>query len=239
MRRRSNVSVLVSSLQHIVIRRPEFVAGSREKPEIGVFTQAHSGRRPSPWGRIDAGETVWMKWSGGPVVGRARVEGFAAVEACTPDRLRGLVRGYKLYDLDDYWSQLRPSFFGMAIYVRDEQWLDPLLDLHLGPNRESWVVLDQELIQAAVTSIPSMPDAAKPNRRKGLSQSLRFEVLRRDSFTCRYCGRSAPGVVLHIDHVVPVVAGGDNSPDNLATACEGCNLGKGATLLDTAKLAGR
>lgn len=229
----------MSSVQHIVIRVPEFVAGSREKPEIGVFTQAHSGRRPSPWGRIDAGETVWMKWSGGPVVGRARVEGFAAIEACSPSRLRDLVRGYKLYDLEDYWSQLRPSFFGMAIYVRDEQWLDPLLDLHLGPNRESWVVLDRERFQAAAASLPSMTDEAKSNRRKGLSQRLRFEVLRRDSFTCRYCGRSAPEVALHIDHVVPVAAGGDNVPENLVTACQGCNLGKGARLLDSWKLAGK
>lgn len=51
-------------------------------------------------------------------------------------------------------------------------------------------------------------------------------VLYRDSFTCQYCGRSAPDVVLHVDHVIPVSKGGTNSMANLVTACEECNLGK-------------
>jgi 5-methylcytosine-specific restriction endonuclease McrA len=29
-----------------------------------------------------------------------------------------------------------------------------------------------------------------------------------------------------VDHVVPLVAGGATSPDNLLTACEECNLGE-------------
>jgi 5-methylcytosine-specific restriction endonuclease McrA len=33
--------------------------------------------------------------------------------------------------------------------------------------------------------------------------------------------------VLHVDHVVPVAAGGTTNEDNLRTACEECNLGKG------------
>lgn len=33
--------------------------------------------------------------------------------------------------------------------------------------------------------------------------------------------------MLHVDHIVPVCAGGDNDVDNLTTACDACNLGKG------------
>jgi len=57
---------------------------------------------------------------------------------------------------------------------------------------------------------------------------VRFGVLQRDGFRCRYCGRpgSAPGVVLHVDHVVSLAAGGASTEDNLLTACEECNLGK-------------
>jgi len=62
--------------------------------------------------------------------------------------------------------------------------------------------------------------------RKEVSCGVRFKVLERDSFTCQYCGRSAPGVVLHVDHVVPVSKGGSNDMSNLVTACEDCNLGK-------------
>jgi 5-methylcytosine-specific restriction endonuclease McrA len=33
-------------------------------------------------------------------------------------------------------------------------------------------------------------------------------------------------VVLHVDHLVPLAAGGPTTADNLVTACEECNLGK-------------
>lgn len=63
--------------------------------------------------------------------------------------------------------------------------------------------------------------------RKTISKKLRFEVFKRDSFTCQYCGRMAPDVVLEIDHINPVVNGGDNDIMNLITSCFDCNRGKG------------
>lgn len=65
-------------------------------------------------------------------------------------------------------------------------------------------------------------------KRKSISKSLRFEVFKRDSFTCQYCGGQAPDVVLHVDHINPVAGGGENDIFNLITSCEACNLGKGA-----------
>jgi len=71
--------------------------------------------------------------------------------------------------------------------------------------------------------------------RKTLSQKVRFEVFKRDSFTCQYCGQSAPDVVLNADHIVPVAEGGDNNILNLVTSCFDCNSGKGKrTLSDQA-----
>ena len=65
-----------------------------------------------------------------------------------------------------------------------------------------------------------------------LSKKTRFEVFKRDRFTCQYCGAKAPDVVLHVDHVQPVADGGTNDLLNLLTACQGCNAGKGARRLD-------
>jgi len=62
--------------------------------------------------------------------------------------------------------------------------------------------------------------------RTGLGKRLRYEILRRDNYTCRYCGGFAPNVVLTVDHVVPVVLGGSDDPTNLVTACVDCNAGK-------------
>jgi 5-methylcytosine-specific restriction endonuclease McrA len=69
--------------------------------------------------------------------------------------------------------------------------------------------------------------------RDPIRAQMRFRVLQRDGFRCRYCGRpgSAPGVVLHVDHVVPLAAGGGSTVDNLLTACEECNLGKSTMAL--------
>lgn len=64
--------------------------------------------------------------------------------------------------------------------------------------------------------------------RKQISKRVRFEVFKRDSFKCQYCGVSAPDVVLHVDHIQPVSKNGTSDITNLITACLGCNLGKGA-----------
>lgn len=81
----------------------------------------------------------------------------------------------------------------------------------------------------------SKTDGAQPKRkakRAALSKKLRFEVFKRDSFACIYCGMKAPEVVLEIDHIHPVSKGGTNDLVNLATACSGCNAGKSNRTLD-------
>jgi hypothetical protein len=68
--------------------------------------------------------------------------------------------------------------------------------------------------------------------REPVSKKTRFEVFKRDRFTCQYCGAKAPEVVLHCDHINPVAEGGGRDIMNLVTACAGCNGGKGARKLD-------
>ena len=64
------------------------------------------------------------------------------------------------------------------------------------------------------------------SERKALSKKTRFEVFKRDHFTCQYCGRMAPDVILEVDHIKPVAKGGDNKILNLITSCRDCNRGK-------------
>ncbi|MET7975799.1 HNH endonuclease [Streptomyces mirabilis] len=70
-----------------------------------------------------------------------------------------------------------------------------------------------------------------------VSKRLRYEILRRDQHTCRYCGASAPAVPLRVDHVTPVALGGADTPDNLVTSCEPCNSGKSSATVDSAVVA--
>ena len=68
-------------------------------------------------------------------------------------------------------------------------------------------------------------------KRKTLSNKTRFEIFKRDKFTCQYCGKSAPDVILHVDHINPVFNGGNNDYLNLITSCRDCNMGKNKNLL--------
>ncbi len=62
--------------------------------------------------------------------------------------------------------------------------------------------------------------------RKGLPARIRFEVLQRDGFKCRYCGKVAAETELQVDHLVPFEKGGTDTDENLVTACSDCNRGK-------------
>lgn len=81
-----------------------------------------------------------------------------------------------------------------------------------------------------------MTGEQKKVKRKGIPKKLRFEVFKRDQFTCQYCGRKAPDIVLQVDHIMPVSQGGKNILMNLVTSCMDCNLGKGSTKLSDQSL---
>lgn len=44
----------------------------------------------------------------------------------------------------------------------------------------------------------------------------------------RYCDRHQDGLVMEIDHAIPVSRGGTDQPNNLTWACHDCNTRKGA-----------
>lgn len=68
-----------------------------------------------------------------------------------------------------------------------------------------------------------------------ISKRTRFEVLRRDDNTCRYC--HATDTPLTIDHVYPTTLGGSDEPSNLVACCKDCNAGKTSSTPDAALVA--
>jgi len=64
-----------------------------------------------------------------------------------------------------------------------------------------------------------------------MTKTKRFEIFKRDGFTCQYCGSRPPDVVLEVDHIHPQSKQGDDDEINLTTSCADCNRGKGARLL--------
>lgn len=61
-----------------------------------------------------------------------------------------------------------------------------------------------------------------------VSKRLRFEILKRDGFKCKYCHGSE--VLLTVDHVTPKSLGGTDDPGNLVACCDDCNAGKTSSL---------
>ena len=61
----------------------------------------------------------------------------------------------------------------------------------------------------------------------------RRNVMKRDRYTCQYCGTKSD---LTLDHVMPRSRGGEDSWENLVTACNHCNVKKGNRTPDEAKM---
>ena len=107
----------------------------------------------------------------------------------------------------------------------------------------SWsqaLLLFVEWVNADETAVPDEPqiraDSARSAKgqahrtKREISERLRFRILVRDGFRCGTCGASPlenRGIELHVDHIVPWSKDGETVPENLATKCSRCNLGKG------------
>lgn len=60
------------------------------------------------------------------------------------------------------------------------------------------------------------------------------EILRRDNYTCQYCGRQSTHMT--IDHVMPRRLGGAHWWKNLVAACPACNRRKGGRTVAEARM---
>lgn len=65
-------------------------------------------------------------------------------------------------------------------------------------------------------------------RTRRIGKQIRAQILVRDGYRCKMCGRTKDEVPLEVDHIVPVADGGTDELHNLATLCRDCNRGKSA-----------
>jgi hypothetical protein len=54
----------------------------------------------------------------------------------------------------------------------------------------------------------------------------RLKVYERDDYKCKYCSKQLTRFTATLDHITPVARGGDNTLNNLVTACLNCNSRK-------------
>jgi len=72
------------------------------------------------------------------------------------------------------------------------------------------------------------------HRPRPMVKLCKREILRRDHYTCQYCGKRSPHMT--VDHVIPKHMGGKTTWDNMTTACPACNHRKGGRTLDQAQM---
>jgi hypothetical protein len=105
------------------------------------------------------------------------------------------------------------------------------------PNREGTpykVLLPEEIpdCQKAMKKSVELAEIKSVDVRRELDfynvPENRLRVFERDAFRCHYCGKQLTRFTATLDHLQPVSKGGDNSFDNLATACLHCNSRRGS-----------
>ncbi|MGD9733107.1 MAG: YozE family protein [Desulfamplus sp.] len=79
-----------------------------------------------------------------------------------------------------------------------------------------------------INSCTSTTTHGTVNVRRSISNSKRYDVLKRDRFQCVLCGASGNEARLEIDHIIPVSRGGTDAISNLQCLCFKCNRGKHA-----------
>lgn len=57
----------------------------------------------------------------------------------------------------------------------------------------------------------------------GLWRVVQRAVFRRDEGTCQICGAKDPYVAMEVDHITPVICGGDDRMNNLRLLCVACH----------------
>ena len=91
-------------------------------------------------------------------------------------------------------------------------------------------LLRDELGTWMVTARLVKPAPSKA-RRKRLPKRTKAMLLARQDHRCAICGGPISLLDAHVDHVVPIVAGGEDALHNLQLTHPNCNLRKGRRLI--------
>jgi hypothetical protein len=137
---------------------------------------------------------------------------------------------------EQLFDNLRKVWIKLGRQPRAREMVPPISRYTRHPYKRrfhSWLAAMKAFVLSVEQSVGEVeigPNIGAPGRSpRDPSLRLRFLVMRRDNFKCKYCGLSPatdPSIELHIDHVIAWAKGGQTILENLQTLCTRCNLGK-------------
>jgi len=122
----------------VILKKPylDMILTGRKRIELRL----HKTRRPA-FGRVRAGDRLFLKVSSGPVCATATAEQVKSFESLTPEKILEIKRLYN-HDIggsDEYWQDRMDCKFCLLIWLGDVKTIEPVrIDKK---DWRAWVVL--------------------------------------------------------------------------------------------------
>lgn len=133
-------------MHHVAILQPKYVASILDGTKL--VESRLSATRSAPFGKVQPGDVIHFKGSGGPFGATATVAGVMTFENLRPADVRTLARRYarQVAAPAEYWEERSEAKFATFI------WLTDVRPSHTVPAgfaptpgaRSAWYVLDQD-----------------------------------------------------------------------------------------------
>lgn len=115
-----------------------------------------------------------------------------------------------------------------------EQTIGTQLYLHW-PEKDIYLCSSclMDLFECVFGAVRSNKKEVEQYKKTKIANDLRWEIWKRDDFTCQYCRTRSN---LAIDHIIPESRGGKTIRTNLVTCCNSCNSKKGSRTPEEANM---
>ncbi len=127
---------------HLVILKKSYleaILGGRKTIESRLSKTRHS-----PFGQVQAGDTLWLKESSGPVCATARAAAVKKYENLTPEQIIGLKERYndQIKGSNEYWQSKMGCKFAFLVWLEDVKSIEPVRINK--KDWRAWVVLTEQ-----------------------------------------------------------------------------------------------
>jgi len=127
---------------HLVILKQPYlnaILESRKKIELRLLRSKHHG-----FGRVCAGDKLFLKESSGPVRATATVEAVKNYENLSPEKILEIKYQYnhQIGGNDEYWHSKIDCKFGFLVWLKDVKSIEPVRIRK--KDWRAWVVLSEK-----------------------------------------------------------------------------------------------